>query len=372
MRVTTSLSIIVLILISVSCNDKKKSSGQSIKFSIVVKKPIKDAVIKLEEIKDNRYVTYKSFDLGTGNARTISLELKEPKLVRLNIYGKQYVDVVLNDTDVKVVVAGESGGSAKVTGSKDTEYFNTISTTIQGQHHRINALQERYITSNLEERSSIEREFETTMNENSQELKSKIESFGNSIVALIAAEEFLDPDHDFVFFDKLSKKFAAELPHSKYTKAFVKMVDGKRKLAIGAKAPEISLPSPEGDMVSLSSFKGSYVLIDFWAAWCKPCRQENPNVVRLYKKYHQKGFEILGVSLDRTKDAWLSAIEQDGLVWNHVSDLKYFRSKAAEDYQIQAIPATYLVGPEGKIIAKNLRGAQLQRKLAEIFGGGDA
>jgi thiol-disulfide isomerase/thioredoxin len=109
------------------------------------------------------------------------------------------------------------------------------------------------------------------------------------------------------------------------------------------------------------------VLIDFWAAWCKPCRQENPNVVRLYSQYNSKGFEVFGVSLDRTREDWVKAIADDKLTWTHVSDLMYFNSAAAELYQIQAIPATYLIDPDGKIIGKDLRGPSLEAKLAELF-----
>ena len=127
------------------------------------------------------------------------------------------------------------------------------------------------------------------------------------------------------------------------------------------------MPNPQGEMVKLSDMKGKYVLIDFWAAWCKPCRQENPNLVRMYNLYKDKGFEVFGVSLDRTKEDWLKAIEDDVLTWTHVSDLQYFNSKAAETYQINAIPATYMLDPDGKIIAKDLRGPSLENKLAEIF-----
>ncbi|MFT6867330.1 MAG: thiol-disulfide isomerase/thioredoxin [Cyclobacteriaceae bacterium] len=120
--------------------------------------------------------------------------------------------------------------------------------------------------------------------------------------------------------------------------------------------------------MSLTSFRGKYVLIDFWAAWCRPCRQENPNVLRMYNLYKDQNFEILGVSLDRDRTAWLAAIKSDGISWQHVSDLKYFNSQAASDYKIGSIPATYLIGPDGKIIAKGLRGPSLEAKLKEIFG----
>ena len=144
-------------------------------------------------------------------------------------------------------------------------------------------------------------------------------------------------------------------------------LDEMRALSVGQPAPEIELPNPDGRIVKLSDLRGKYVLIDFWAAWCKPCRQENPNVVRLYNQYKDKGFEVFGVSLDRTKEDWVKAIADDGLTWTQVSDLKYFNSVAAELYQIDAIPATYMVDPDGNIIAKDLRGPSLENKLAELF-----
>jgi peroxiredoxin len=135
----------------------------------------------------------------------------------------------------------------------------------------------------------------------------------------------------------------------------------------GTMAPEIALPNPEGEVIKLSDLRGNYVLIDFWASWCKPCRMENPNVVRMYKKYENENFEIFGVSLDRNKEKWLQAIDKDQLEWPHVSDLKYWQSAAAELYNVKSIPFTVLIDPEGKVIATKLRGAALEQKLDEIF-----
>ena len=143
-----------------------------------------------------------------------------------------------------------------------------------------------------------------------------------------------------------------------------------KKLAIGEIAPDIRLPNPDGEMVSLSSLRGNYVLVDFWAKWCRPCRMENPNVVRMYNKFNDRGFEVFGVSLDRNRQDWLQAIEQDGLNWTQVSDLKYWQSDAAKLYNISAIPFALLLDPEGRIIGKNLRGKQLENKLEEIFSKG--
>ena len=138
--------------------------------------------------------------------------------------------------------------------------------------------------------------------------------------------------------------------------------------AIGAMAPDLAFENPEGKIMKLSDLKGKVVLLDFWASWCRPCRVENPNVVRVYQQYHDKGFEVFSVSLDRDKASWIKAIKDDGLIWaNHVSDLGYWQSKGAKIYGVSSIPATFLIGKDGRIIAKNLRGAALENALKELF-----
>ncbi len=139
--------------------------------------------------------------------------------------------------------------------------------------------------------------------------------------------------------------------------------------SIGELAPELNFPDPSGKIITLESLKGNYVLIDFWASWCKPCRMENPNVVKLYNKYKEKGFTVYSVSLDNNKDRWINAIKQDNLTWpNHVSDLKQWQTEATKIYGFRGIPYTVLIDKEGKIVAKNLRGPTLENKLGEIFG----
>ena len=137
--------------------------------------------------------------------------------------------------------------------------------------------------------------------------------------------------------------------------------------SIGSPAPEISLPSPNGEVVKLSSFKGRYVLLDFWASWCRPCRQENPNVVAAFNKYKDKNFTVLGVSLDSDKDKWTEAIEKDNLTWSHASDLSGWESVAARTYGVEAIPTNFLIDPQGNIVARDLRGEALEAKLAEVL-----
>lgn len=159
----------------------------------------------------------------------------------------------------------------------------------------------------------------------------------------------------------------ASLANSTYYLALSEKISKLEAVAVGKTAPDFTMNDPEGNPISLSSFKGKYLLVDFWASWCSPCRAENPNVVKLYAEFKDKGFDILGVSLDQKKDAWLKAIEKDQLTWNHVSDLKGWSNAAAKLYAVSGIPHTVLLDKEGKIIAKNLRGEELHAKIAELL-----
>jgi peroxiredoxin len=158
------------------------------------------------------------------------------------------------------------------------------------------------------------------------------------------------------------------IKNSRIGKSLAEFIAYNKIGAVGSNAMDFTQNDVNGNPIALSSFKGKYVLVDFWASWCRPCRAENPNVVKAYNKFKDKNFTILSVSLDQDKDSWTKAIEKDGLKWNHVSDLKYWSNAVAVQYHIQSIPQNFLIDPNGKIVAKDLRGADLERKLCELLG----
>jgi peroxiredoxin len=197
-------------------------------------------------------------------------------------------------------------------------------------------------------------------------IKALIPAMGTHLVALWATN-FLPAEKELALLEEIGERFRKAKPNHPQVKPFLENLKRLKGVSIGSEAPEIALPTPAGPIMRLSDLRGKYVLIDFWASWCGPCRRENPNVIKTYATYKDKGFEIFGVSLDQEKTAWINAIAKDQLTWPHVSDLQYWNSVAAQAYQVSSIPMTFLLDPQGKVIAKGLRGDSLNQYLANLF-----
>ena len=219
----------------------------------------------------------------------------------------------------------------------------------------------------------VRKKYDQIILENKTALKAFVDEHSQSFVSIIALQELGDVAEYIDYYKKVSDQLGERYPNNEWVKDLKKRIKAISNTALGAEAPDFSINDMKGQPFSLSSLRGSYVLIDFWASWCAPCRRENPLIVELYNEYKHKGLEIIGVSLDDTlnhkngKQDWIKAIESDQLSWQQVSELHGFESSVCKDYGIESIPSTFLLDKNGIIIARNLRGTMLRNKLIEIF-----
>ena len=270
-------------------------------------------------------------------------------------------NILVNGTD--------SVKKAKITGSKLNDDNAKLALAVKPVMDKAEVLGREAQKATDAERPKFENKYKDLQDEQKAVLKNFIQQNPASLVSLDALRGFAGPSPDYNQVAPLFGILSPAIQNSSNGKAFKEALEKLKLTSIGAIAPDFTQNDPLGKPVSLSSFKGKYVLLDFWASWCGPCRQENPNVVKAYNQYKNKNFTVLGVSLDKPNDkvAWLKAIKDDGLTWNHVSDLKFWGNEAAVLYKVTSIPQNYLIDPNGKIIAKDLRGEELEQTLAKLL-----
>lgn len=303
-------------------------------------------------------------ELKTDNAYSFPSVKAEPGFYRLNFFDAQFVNLIINDSDLEVNVDGsQPTGKVEIKGSKEMDQLNSARSIMQQFQEEMNRLNSEYSAGIQGGDATAFTRLQELQEKYSSKIKTEIRSMGSSIASLQAIA-YLDPEHDLQFIDSVVNEVAKANPNLEEAKQIRSELEGMKKLAIGGMAPDFSLPDTTGTLVSLSSHQGKYVLVDFWAAWCRPCRMENPNLVAAYQKYKDKGFEIFGVSLDQDDPSWIQAINKDGLLWKQVRDVK---NQAASLYNISAIPMNFLLDKEGRIIDKNLRGQALEAKLEDLF-----
>jgi len=371
--------IIILLVVSYGCGSQESSDVSQegyINLSGTVGYPQSSGQILLEEFTGSNFTVKDTLTLDGNYAFSKNVKIDNPGYYRLNFYNLQQVNVILHKDDVKINVDGNSPqGFSQVSGSSDHDFIAAVQQASQEfqQSQGVQQINQQFGEANQngdqDKMNELRQEYLALDEQFKQSIVDMIDTMGASlgVVEVLRSGGILDRDKHYDTYKNYAALLKKELPQSSIAKLFVTEVEQMQKLAVGQVAPEISLPNPDGQVIPLSSLRGKYVLVDFWAKWCKPCRMENPNVVRMYNRFNKDGFEVYGVSLDRNKNDWLQAIEQDGLHWTQVSDLKFWNSEAAKIYNIKAIPFGILVDPEGVIIGKNLRGPALEKKLEEIF-----
>jgi thiol-disulfide isomerase/thioredoxin len=301
---------------------------------------------------------------------TLKGHVSEPNLYELNFVaaGKKAPLFMGND---KMSVSGstEDVKELKVSGSASNDDFMEFQKMFNPYFVRLNSVMgQANSPAGVTKKDSLFSEYKKLTDSIFKQIDGFVDRKKSSYVAPFVLVVVNQLTEDVAAQDRRLHSLSPEVQKGYYAQYLQKMVDDAKIGAVGTEALDFTQNDTSGRAVTLSSFRGKYVLVDFWASWCGPCRMENPNVVNMYQKFKGKNFTVLGVSLDKSKEPWVKAIKDDGLAWTQVSDLKYWYNEAAAKYHIQSIPQNLLVDPNGKIVGRNLRGPDLQARLCELLG----
>ena len=363
----------VSILTFLSCGENPSNGTEKIKISVKIDGSGNYDEVRLQKVNSDYSIELVESANFVEDEIEFNIFVFESTLFRLDFMGYTSLDLILDKSDVDIFVDDSNSlFEFTVNGSDDTEILKSIENKITNYRSEIRELNINFVEASqnrdFELVNSIQSEFDFKKNQFELSLKDYLSSAKSSLAVLVTAD-YLDIEENLTFWETIYNNYTEEFKDNSYFKNFENKLIMIKSISIGSVAPDIILNDTSGVPISLASLRGKYVLLDFWAAWCRPCREENPNIVENYNNYKSYGFDVYQVSLDRTKEDWVRGIKQDKLPWINVSDLKYYQSEAAELYNVDRIPSAFLLDPDGKIIAKHtdLRGPNLSRKLAEIF-----
>ena len=361
------------LLTFLSCGENPSNGTEKIKISVKIDGSGNYDEVRLQKVNSDYSIELVESANFVEDEIEFNIFVFESTLFRLDFMGYTSLDLILDKSDVDIFVDDSNSlFEFTVNGSDDTEILKSIENKITNYRSEIRELNINFVEASqnrdFELVNSIQSEFDFKKNQFELSLKDYLSSAKSSLAVLVTAD-YLDIEENLIFWETIYNNYTEEFKDNSYFKNFENKLIKIKSISIGSVAPDIILNDTSGVPISLASLRGKYVLLDFWAAWCRPCREENPNIVENYNNYKSYGFDVYQVSLDRTKEDWVRGIKQDKLPWINVSDLKYYQSEAAELYNVDRIPSAFLLDPDGKIIAKHtdLRGPNLSRKLAEIF-----